>query len=133
MRDIRRWGILIGVVAAAVALIGQLLSSSKGVSLFPDALSLLTLVAMSALALRQVLHDALNWGVVVRRATALGATAGVIVGAAALVRGLLLWSSPNIWFAAVVLLTSLVEIIVVMNVIALASFYGQRKAARIGV
>ena len=133
MRDIGRWGVLIGVVAAAVALMGQLLSSSKGVSLFPDVLSLLTLVAISALALRQVLRDATNWGVVVRRATALGAMAGVIVSVAALARGFLLRSSPTMWFAAVVLLTSLVEIIVVMNVVAMATFYGQRKAARIGV
>jgi hypothetical protein len=133
MRDIGRWGVLIGVVAAAVALMGQLLSSSKGVSLFPDVLSLLTLVAISALALRQVLRDATSWGVVVRRATALGAMAGVIVSVAALARGFLLWSSPTMWFAAVVLLTSVVEIIVVMNVVAMATFYGQRKAARIGV
>ncbi len=133
MRDIGRWGVLIGVVAAAVALMGQLLSSSNSVSLFPDVLSLLTLVAISALALREVLRDATSWGVVVRRATALGAMAGVIVGVAALARGFLFWSSPTMWFAAVVLMTSLVEIVVVMNAVAMATFYGQRKAARIGV
>lgn len=133
MRDIGRRGVLIGVVAAAVPLIGQLVSSSKGVSLFPDVLSLLTLVAIAVVALRQVLRGAMSWGVVVRRATALGVTAGAIVGVAALARGFLLWSSPTMWFAAVVLLTSFVEIIIVMNVIAMATFYGQRKAARIGV
>ncbi len=43
MRETFRWGIMIGVVSAAVAWLGQLLSSGKAVSLFPDLLALVIL------------------------------------------------------------------------------------------
>jgi hypothetical protein len=41
MRDIVRWGVVIGLVSAGVAWLGESLSSSKGVSLSPDLLSLI--------------------------------------------------------------------------------------------
>ena len=133
MRDIVRWGVVIGLVSAGVAWLGESLSSSKGVSLFPDLLSLIALVAVATVGFRRILHGAMSWSAVARTATALGATAGVIISVAALARGIARWNSPGVTFGAVALFTSFITIVVVMNLIAVMTFYGRRRATRIGV
>lgn len=130
MRETIRWGIMIGVFSAAVAWLGQLLSSGKAVSLFPDLLSLITLVVFAAVALRRIVHPSLSLAAVVGSGTSLGGAAGVIIALATLARGVTRWSTPTLPLVAAALIISLVTVIAVVNVIALATFYAQNRAAR---
>ena len=108
MRDTLPWGILIGVVSAAIAWLGQSFSSGTAVSLFPDLLSLITLVVLATIALRRMLRVLMSWAAVAGAATALGAPAGVIIALAALARGVMRWNTPSLPLVAVALIGSFV-------------------------
>ena len=133
MRDTLRWGMMIGVVSGTIAWLGQSLSSGTAVSLFPDLLSLITLVVLATVALRRMVRASRNLAAVAGAATSLGAMAGVIIALFTLARGAMRWNTPTLSLVAVALIVSFVAVIAIMNVIAITTFYAQNRAARAGV
>lgn len=132
MREAISWGLITGTVSAAVAALGDWLSSSTAVSLFPDLLSLIALVAVASVVLRRVMAGAANAADARRRGVVFGVVVAAILALATLVRGLVGWSSFDVVLASVTVVGSFAIVVLIVAVLVRLPQIAQRESGQRG-
>ena len=132
MRETISWGLVTGTVSAAVAGLSDRLSSSTAVSLFPDLLSLITLVAVASVVLRRVMAGAANAADARRRGGVFGVVVAAIVALGTLVRGWIGWSSFDVVLASVTVVASFVIVLLIVAVLVRLPQIPQRESGQRG-
>jgi len=123
---------LIGLIVAVVAWISAVTAAPGLVSTFPDAISLLVLVVLMAVAFRGRLGPSATRNEVMRIAAILGVWSGAVVGVSTGIRGILRWSQPGVAMVATTVIASLVVVFLVTTVVALIAYGVSRRGQRAG-
>jgi hypothetical protein len=128
MKDMRNailYGIGVGIIVSGLAW----LTDNSRVSVFPDVVSMLTFVVLSAIALRQVLRPGAGAREITTVASTFGAAMGAIIGVSTVVRGAVQWTRADVRMMIVGFVVTFVVVVIAANVIAWLARPTSRESA----